>query len=92
MRYTCPVCGYPGFDEPPWTSCGCPSYDICPSCGIEFGYGDFGQDEIQRGNRWRDLRQKWIEAGMLWSSSVASRPPDWDPVKQLKSAGICVST
>jgi hypothetical protein len=33
-----------------------------------------------------------MESGMLWSSSVDSPPPDWDPVKQLKSAGIHITT
>ncbi len=83
-----PICGYGEFDEPPWSSDGSPSYDICPSCGVEFGYQDFAQDEVERRGRWRDLRQKWIGSGMRWSSSVERRPPSWDPVKQLKNIGI----
>lgn len=88
MGFACPVCGYPDFDEPPWNGDGSPSYDICPSCGVEFGYRDFGQDELQRRDRWRILRQKWIEDGMQWSSSVEPLPPEWDPVRQLKAAGL----
>jgi len=85
--YACPVCGYLGFDEPPWSDNGSPSYDICPSCGVEFGYGDFRQDEAERRKRWRDLRQEWISRGMQWSSPVEPQPSDWNPVKQLQSIG-----
>jgi hypothetical protein len=88
LEYPCPVCGYSDFDEPPWSSNGSPSYDICPSCGVEFAYQDFGRDEVERRNRWHDLRQKWIGSGMRWSSSVHPLPPDWNPVKQLKKIGI----
>jgi rubredoxin len=91
MGYVCPVCGYVDFDEPPWSGDGLPSYDICPSCGVEFGYHDFAQDEVERRERWRILRQKWIENGMRWSSSVEPPPPDWDPVKQLTAIGVDIT-
>ena len=91
MKYPCPVCGYAGFDEPPWSG-DCPSYDIWPSCGVEFGYGDSGRDDVERRNRWRDLRQKWVKGGMRWSSSVKPQPDDWNPAKQLKAIGIDATT
>ena len=39
-HYRCPVCGYPGLDEPPRTEESGASYEICPSCGFEFGVTD----------------------------------------------------
>jgi hypothetical protein len=35
-QYACPVCDYVGFDENPLDR----TFDICPQCGIEFGYHD----------------------------------------------------
>jgi hypothetical protein len=87
-EYQCPVCGYIGFDEPPWASDVSPSYDICPSCGTEFGYQDFGQNELERRARWQTLRQEWIGRGMPWSSSVDPKPAEWDPIKQLRGIDI----
>lgn len=33
--YTCPVCAYERMPYPP------KNYNICPCCGVEFGYEDF---------------------------------------------------
>src|ERR1700722_1795355 len=40
MGHNCPVCGYAKLAEPPYDKTGCASFEICPSCGIEFGYHD----------------------------------------------------
>jgi hypothetical protein len=78
INYTCPVCGYPDLSDDPRTeSRG--SYEICWSCGFEFGVtdDDLGYDYAS----WRTL---WIERGMPWDSELRHpRPEGWDPVAQL---------
>jgi len=77
MKYTCPVCGFDGLEEP------AADFTICPSCGTEFGYTDFlrGHD---------DLRARWIAKGMRWHSTVIPAPSDWERVKyeQLRNIGV----
>jgi hypothetical protein len=68
-RYTCPVCGYPDLTEPPRSSDG-GSYEICWSCGFEFGVTD-----DDRGYSYEDWRQQWIDRGMPWESQVLRPPP-----------------
>lgn len=78
-RYTCPVCGFPDLFEPPRNANGSGSYEICPSCGFEFGVTD--DDEGFTDLAWRG---RWISQGMPWSSvSDARKPDDWDPQRQL---------
>lgn len=74
MTFPCPICGY-GLSVPPQ------DFTICPSCGIEFGYGDAGVSH-------RELRLEWIEAGAPWSSSVIPKPLGWNPWTQLIYAGF----
>jgi hypothetical protein len=91
MNFVCPVCGYPYLMEIPWSEQELASYDICPSCGIEFGYDDDQyacghpgtREELQE--QWRD---EWVKWGMRWFSRQVSPPPNWDPVKQLASIGV----
>lgn len=75
------ICGYPELAEParsPTTGGG--SYEICPSCGFEFGVSD---DDL--GQSYEVWRSAWIEKGLPWSS-VSRRPPQgWDPHEQLDS-------
>jgi hypothetical protein len=78
QRHECPVCGYDGFDEAPWDG-ESPSYDICPGCGIEFGYQDFRPTLPERQERWAQLREVWIDAGRPWTSSTHPRPSEWPP-------------
>jgi rubredoxin len=87
-EYRCPICGFVGFDEPPWDESGSPSYDICPSCGVEFGYDDFRQDDTGRQQRWRELRQEWITRGMNWTSTVHPQPQGWNAKEQLRGIEI----
>jgi hypothetical protein len=75
MRYTCPVCGYDQLLYPPT------DYNICPSCGTEFGYTDFTRDHAE-------LRMHWIDGGMRWHSSRIPAPPQWNPEQQLIRAGF----
>lgn len=85
---TCPVCGYPELDEPPYYPGGTAgallgSHEICPSCGYEFGYTD---DDL--GISHEEWRKRWIARGMPWRSSVRPPPPGWDPAAQLRAAGF----
>jgi hypothetical protein len=75
--YQCPVCGYCGLDEPPRTDESGASYEICPSCGYQFGVTD-----EDRGISYEQWRQAWKAAGMKWWSH-RRRPAGWDPQAQL---------
>jgi len=55
--YTCPVCFYNELEESPAS----PSYEVCPSCGTEFGVDDVGMS-------WAELRQDWMDGGCKWWS------------------------
>jgi hypothetical protein len=80
VSYMCPVCGYPGLHYPP-RSFGISSvFEICPSCGFEFGYTDESQ-----GYTFAQWREKWMAAGMRWSDPGNPPPPGWNPVTQLQS-------
>jgi len=83
VGHTCPVCGYPELDEPPRSAVtGAGSYEICPSCGFEFGVSD--DDE---GHTYPGWRQRWIDFGMPWNSSAVRPPEGWDPEAQLQELG-----
>jgi predicted RNA-binding Zn-ribbon protein involved in translation (DUF1610 family) len=79
--YTCPVCGFPGLSELPYDAQKCASFEICPSCGTEFGYDDATRSHA-------DLRKMWISAGMPWRSTVIQPPLDWDAEEQLGNAEL----
>ena len=86
MVTNCPACGF-DLEFSPWDE-GSPSDEICPSCGIQFGYDDAaGGDESARARIYADWRRRWIEGGMKWWSKSA-RPEGWDPKKQLRDAGL----
>jgi hypothetical protein len=72
-KYICPVCGFL-LDYPPR------DFNICPSCGVEFGADtvEYSYDE---------LRQAWRERGQTWSSSVIERPANYNPQLQLQNLG-----
>ena len=84
MTYTCPACGYPGLTEAPRSpTTGAGSYEICPSCGFEFGVTDDDQ-----GFSYEQWRQRWVERGMPWDSAGIEPPPNgWDPSAQLQRLG-----
>ncbi len=84
----CPVCGY-DLGLLPWSD-DSPSDEICPSCGIQFGYDDaIGLREPNAREavyaRWR---AQWLDRGMPWSSHGRVPPVHWDPVLQLRGIGI----
>ncbi len=79
----CPVCRYDGLTEPPWVD-GSASDEICPSCGIHFGYDDAaGGDPARRNELYLDWREHWVARGMPWFSVGRSQPNGWDPLRQL---------
>jgi hypothetical protein len=77
MKHTCPVCGYPKLQEAPRLPGGGGSYEICPSCGFQFGVSD-----EDRGFTYEQWRARWKADGMKWSSKQEP-PRDWDPAVQL---------
>ena len=60
MSNACPVCFYNNLHFPP------DNFEICPSCGTEFGNDDFECSH-------EELRQIWIEGGCKWWSTSVSR-------------------
>jgi hypothetical protein len=83
----CPVCGYAlGFEA--WRGESA-SDEICPSCGVQFGYDDCaGGKEAERSATYDALRKKWIAEGMPWRSKGKPRPEGWNPLEQLRRAGL----
>lgn len=82
MSYLCPACGYPDLEEPPRSPrTGGGSYEICPSCGFEFGVTD---DDL--GITYDEWRSRWVAAQMPWRSEGIEPPPlGWNPTRQLAS-------
>lgn len=70
---SCPACGYTALSEPPRSSSGGASYEICPSCGFQFGVSD---DDL--GFTYEEWRFEWIADGMPWRSEEP-KPDAWDP-------------
>ena len=77
---TCPVCGYPKLEEPPRAPSGGGSYEICPSCGFQFGV-----DDDDKGITHEEWRARWMEKGTPWSSCGIEKPKGWDAEAQLAS-------
>ena len=79
ITYQCPVCGYRGLSEPPREADGDGSYEICASCGFEYGVTDDDQ-----GYTYESWRARWVGLGMPWDSKgIEDPPPGWDPRRQL---------
>jgi hypothetical protein len=76
----CFVCGLDCArysEDPPWGESGLdPSYNFCPCCGVEFGYGDFS---IEAARSWR---ARWPDRGYTWQVTDL-RPEEWNPRDQL---------
>ncbi len=84
-EFICPVCGYE-LSEPAWGDDG-GSFEICDSCGIQFGYEDAaGGDREVRAARWREWRAAWVADGMPWRG-VGRPPDDFEPEAQLARLG-----
>src|SRR5258708_40013703 len=62
--------------------------EICPCCGIQFGYTDCAGGDINRRRQlYRNWRERWIGQGMQWKS-IRERPADWNAVQQLRNIGV----
>jgi hypothetical protein len=56
----CRVCGYEPVD-PPWGGDGrSPGFEMCPSCGVEWGYQDATVKGALR------YRLAWVQSGAAW--------------------------
>ncbi len=72
----CRVCGR-RHETPPWGHDGIsPSYEICPCCGVEFGYDDATRPAVLR------HRALWRKADYGWSDPILC-PPGWRAVDQI---------
>ena len=79
-KHECPVCGYDGLEEPPRSTSEGGSYEICPSCGFQFGVSD---DDL--GFSYDAWREDWVSRGMPWDSAGIEPPPaGWNPREQLE--------
>jgi hypothetical protein len=70
--YPCPVCGFPNLPDPPVDM----SYEICPSCGTEFGYTDFRRSHDE-------LMSAWLRTGPRWFATWVAAPAEWNGRRQL---------
>lgn len=62
--YCCPVCGFDEVDLP-YASNGSASYEVCPDCGVEYGFDDqIYSNDIAAGIthevKWEQLRSVWL--------------------------------
>lgn len=73
VQNLCLVCGYE-MDDPPR------DYNVCPSCGTEYGVNDVNASFEQ-------LRQAWIATGPAWWSKTDLKPENWNPSRQLANLG-----
>jgi hypothetical protein len=75
-EFRCRVCGLE-LPEKPWGEDGrSPTFNYCPCCGVEFGYGDATLKAV------RAHRERWLTSGAHWSEPK-ERPPDWMLDEQL---------
>ena len=79
-KNTCPVCAYPNLTEPARGKSDGGSYEICPSCGFQFGVDD--DDKNITFEQWRTT---WLASGAKWSGKGITKPKGWDGVKQCAS-------
>lgn len=77
MKHLCPVCGFPHLTEAPRSQSGGGSFEICPSCGFQFGVSD-----ADRGFTHEQWRATWKKGGLKWSSQQTP-PAGWDAAAQL---------
>ena len=78
-RHICPVCGFDGLSEPPYSEIKEPSYEVCPCCGFEFGV-----DEAEGLDKYAAFRSKWISCGAEWFLPD-KKPQDWNLDKQMEN-------
>ncbi len=79
IPHCCPVCNYSGLSEDVVCSDGMPSFEICPSCGFQFGVDD------ANGITYEAWREAWVKGGMKWWYDSMCQPPNRDTFKPLAS-------
>ena len=77
-EYYCRVCGLYNEDKPWEQDDNSPTYEICPCCGVEFGYEDYTIESTI------EYRKKWIENGAKWFNAK-KKPEVWNLEKQLQN-------
>ena len=78
MKTVCRICGF-DLEYPIWGEKGdCPTHDICPCCGVEFGYEDSQYNAILK------FRKEWMDKGAQWFRTKM-KPKDWDIQKQFRN-------
>ena len=89
IKYFCPICGFKGLENTPegLTKCFLGSHEICPCCGVQFGYHISPGVSGGVKNRIRELRQKWIDKGAQFHFEE-DKPKDWNLEKQLANIGV----
>lgn len=76
-EYICRVCGLEQEDIT-WEGGIYPSHNICPCCGVEFGYEDCNINSIMK------YRELWINSGAKWVEAKM-KPNDWQLDLQLSN-------
>ncbi|MRX33220.1 hypothetical protein GJR93_09365 [Aminobacter sp. MDW-2] len=82
--YLCRVCGFDNYPDAPWGADGhMPSNEICPCCGVEFGYDDDGgPDFLSR------RRKHWVVANECRWAMPKLKPAQWSAKNQLLSVPV----
>lgn len=62
------------------------SYEVCPSCGFEFGFDD--HPGAGDGDSFDEYRARWIAEGCPWWSTSVPMPPGWRGIEQARAAGL----
>lgn len=76
-NHLCRVCGL-YVESSPWGDDGkCPTYEICPCCGVEFGNEDYTIESTI------EYRIKWLNNGAKWFD-CKDKPLYWVLEEQLK--------
>lgn len=81
--FACPICLFPDLMEP-YEDC---SYNICPSCGTEYGYDDCMPRDANYREKWQrriDLRLEWINRGDPWWFKREPCPAWWPAIALAK--------
>jgi len=79
-----PEGAHPPYDE----QFGGASFEICPSCGFQFGYDDH-PGASGSATSFEEYRQRWVATGCEWWFSSRSRQPaGWNGTQQMVDAGL----
>lgn len=76
--HNCRVCGLYIDDLPCVEDGNCPTYEICPCYGVEFGNEDYKTEPTKR------YREKWISEGANWFEPN-EKPEKWEKKNSLKT-------